>query len=115
MIQFRHLKVGACPTCGERTVVAERVEVSTYGLKTPEIRQHTNGQRWEHRRFLCGCEVEWVPNYEAAWVSVVCPQNPTLIETNKKIAALQERQDSIRILMAELETDKSKLRDEIIP
>jgi hypothetical protein len=31
-----------------------------------------NGQSWERRRFMCGREVEWIPNFEREEFSGTC-------------------------------------------
>ena len=105
-VQFKHMKVSACPTCGCEVVVREEIEISQrYGPNSnkgkPYIREHTNGQRWEIRTFLCGFSTTWVPNYSRAEASTACPQTPGL-------AAIRKAQTELHAKEQELH-DKQKL------
>jgi hypothetical protein len=96
-IQFLHMKVPCCPTCGDNTVVEESIGTTAlYSRDVPEIREHCNGQRWESRKFLCGCTVEWVPNFRRAEVTKVCPRHPALLELLKEEAAIFDEERALK-------------------
>lgn len=89
MVKFKHLKINECNTCGETTVVSDSIDMS---YDEREIRYHTNGQRWERRRFLCGLEVTWTPNYENVRVTALCKKHKAVEQVEKlreKIAAAE--------------------------
>jgi hypothetical protein len=99
MIQFQNLKISKCPTCGCQTVVAESLDVDNYSHKAePRIREHTMGGRWERRKFLCGFEVAWCPNFRRAEVKTVCPKDT---EYQRLESAQQELADKERAIQEE--------------
>lgn len=67
---LRNMNIVECPCCGAVPVKIE-LEVA-HDQKT--IRQHVNGQRWERVTFLCGCSLEWSPNFGRAEVKIACPK-----------------------------------------
>lgn len=48
-----------CPYCGCDIVVSESVEMDCFG----KVWQHCNGGKLEHRRFACGYESVFEPNF----------------------------------------------------
>lgn len=58
---LKNIKTIKCPICGCSEIIKEEVEISNFA--EPSINQHCNGTRWEHRKFLCGYEVNYIPNY----------------------------------------------------
>lgn len=82
-----------CPTCGCTTIVAEGVEVSRNGER--KIAQHVNGERWEHRTFLCGRTVKWVPNFSQELATGVCHNSTDYEKITEQIRGLDE---DIRVL-----------------
>lgn len=67
---LRHLNVVECPCCSSVPVEVS-IETEQNRLR---IRQHVNGQRWESVTFLCGCKLEWSPNFGYTEVKVACPR-----------------------------------------
>jgi hypothetical protein len=84
----------ACPTCGCEVVVCEGTEVGTDG---ESIRQHTNGQRWDYRVFLCGRRIVWSPNFARQEMAGYnnCKRDPKYIA---KCEAMQEIDQQIKAL-----------------
>lgn len=60
---LKYLKTKECPFCGCTEIIREEVQKAVF-TSTPQIKEHSNKQRWEKRKFLCGYEVEYIPNYE---------------------------------------------------
>lgn len=94
-MQMNYLTGDACPVCGETTVVGEWVETETLGDET-RVLCHVNGARWEHRKFACGQELVYIPNFSRTEKSDyrVCRRDPELL-------ARRERMQRIK---AEIET-----------
>ena len=83
MVEFRDLKTARCPTCGCEIVVKESISVDTHRGKN-EIRTHCNGERWETRRFLCGFETSFIPNYSKESPGQKCQFDPEEIRKEKE-------------------------------
>lgn len=98
MIKFSYLKILKCPSCGCSTVVSETVEVSSMS-KARVIRQHTNGERWESREFLCGYKAAWSPNFSSAREKAECRHSEAFIKRQAESEKLREK---IRKLETEL-------------
>ena len=115
MIKFRHLKVDQCPTCGNSTVVSERIDTSSHYRRDRErqIREHTNGQRWELREFLCGCVVQWCPNYGSPEVMAVCPKHPVVVQYYKDHEKLAEKERELHEMRRELQSVDSDVKHEV--
>ena len=94
---LKSVKTIKCPICGCSEIVEESIEVSCFN--DPKVKQHCNGTRWEHRKFLCGYKVDYIPNYsrEIESKNSECVYNPVVIAKKEK-----EEQDKER-LMAILE------------
>lgn len=90
-MKFQHLKTERCPHCGSEAV-GDFYEVSIYS-KPRKINVHSNGQRLEIRKFLCGLEIRWSPNFNHEVESEyhACQNSAVVIEKNKKRAELAER------------------------
>ncbi|KSV57735.1 hypothetical protein [Acetivibrio ethanolgignens] len=58
-MELRNIKTNKCPICGCTDVVSESVEIDTFN----RVKVHCNGTRWEHRKFLCGKEICYEPNF----------------------------------------------------
>lgn len=73
-----------CPICGCTEIVEESVDISNWSK--PEIRQHCNGTRWEHRKFLCGYKIQYEPNFskEVTSENSECCYDPIVIERKEK-------------------------------
>lgn len=62
-----YIRAKACPICNA-DVVSESCE-----------RRHANGQGFEKRRFSCGMELAWSPNFERLETAQGCPADPHTI------------------------------------
>ena len=115
MIKFRHLKVDQCPTCGNSTVVGEYIDTSNHYRRDRErqIREHTNGQRWESREFLCGCVLQWCPNYGSPEVRTVCPKHPVVVQYYKDQEKLAEKERELHEMRRELQSVDSDVKHEV--
>ena len=107
IMNFRNLKLEACPVCGCSIVVNEHVEEYA-----GSIRKHINGQTWEHKRFLCGQEVMWEPAFEAVEVSATfhCRNDE---EYRKKVAMTSKAWKDLDEFVDTLEVDdtvKAKMK-----
>ena len=61
-----HIKDKSCPICGCSTIIKELIETCN-----DKIRTHCNGERWEHRTFLCGQEITYIPNFGRIELSLI--------------------------------------------
>ena len=87
MVPIRNIKTTSCPVCGCTTVVMESVEVE---LDRPVIRSHSCGGQWENRKFACGYEVYYTPNFGKEDRTARCRSDPELIDLKKKTDRLRE-------------------------
>jgi len=73
-MKLKYITTDKCPICGTDIIIEDRIEkeIDSFQLKT-----HVNGECWEHRRFVCGQEIEYIPNYQAEVMSevYVCNNN----------------------------------------
>lgn len=60
---LHHVKRIMCPLCKCTQIVRESID-----HYDGSVRIHCNGQRWETRTFLCGCEASWIPNFSKEFV-----------------------------------------------
>lgn len=100
---LKNIKVDKCPICGCTEVIEEFVNVSRYD--EPEIQVHSNGERWEHREFLCGYRVEHIPNFmdDRKTNSSECFYDPEVMKRKEKAKKTAE----IKLaLMRALEQDE---------
>lgn len=81
-MNLTHVKTNACPVCSETRVVSESVKTSS--LDRNEILEHAHGGKWERREFLCGYEVEYVPNYREDEKKSPCRRDPIVAERKAK-------------------------------
>lgn len=81
---LNYIKTVTCPICGCTEIIKEYVEATIY--QNPEVNQHTNGTRWEHREFLCGYKVEYIPNFLREFTSEnsQCFYDPEVIKRKQK-------------------------------
>lgn len=108
-MKFNDLKVTSCPECGCLDIVEESLAVSG-----GEIMKHTNGGRWENRKFLCGHVVEFVPNYSKPLCKSRCRRTEEYLQA---VAKYGEEQDKLRTQSIAVDdarraliTDSSKIR-----
>ncbi len=78
------IRTDKCPICGCTEIVEESVNTSNWNK--PEVLQHCNGARWEHRKFLCGYKVQYEPNFTKEVVSKnsECCYDPVVIHRKEK-------------------------------
>lgn len=90
---LKSIKTNKCPICGCTDIVEERVEVSEISRR--EIKEHCNGTRWEHRKFLCGYRFQYEPNYsrEVESKNSECCYDKEVIARKKK-----EKEDKERLV-----------------
>lgn len=79
-MELRNIKTNKCPICGCTDIINESVEVNMF----KEIKTHCNGTRWEHRKFLCGKEISYEPNFTRESVHGNCMNDPTHLAFLKK-------------------------------
>lgn len=81
-MELKHIQTKKCPICGCNEVVGEYIETCHYKANT--IKTHTNGGRWEHKRFLCGKEIIYDPNYRKEYTKGNCDNDPEYIALIRK-------------------------------
>lgn len=69
-----HISTEKCPICGS-FACAESIEVDERAGRR-EVRTHTNGGRWERRRFACGYELTYSPNMSLVEPTRECELSP---------------------------------------
>ncbi len=69
-MNLRFIKSTECPSCKCSVIVEEGLETSSVGRD--EVRTHCNGKQWEYRKFLCGCQIKYVPNFSAEEIQYKC-------------------------------------------
>ena len=79
-MQLNFIKLESCPVCGCKIIISESIEADD------DVRTHCNGENWEHREFLCGQEVIYIPNFSDIELSTtrVCRNNPEYKEKELK-------------------------------
>jgi hypothetical protein len=99
---LRDIRTIACPKCGCFQIIKEYVDVSN-----GKILQHVNGSRWEHRIFLCGQEISYIPNFRDEEISEinVCTHNHEYIQRKN----LEERElNKLKMYIDTLELNPNK-------
>ena len=86
MVPIRNIKTKACPVCGCAIIVSESVEVDTY---CQQVRLHCNGGQWEARRFACGYETRFIPNFYKESKGACCRNDPEILERKRKTEELK--------------------------
>ena len=73
-MELKYIREMACPVCGCTIIVKESIETSS-----GKIRTHCNGERWEHRQFVCGQELAHNPGARHTEICTynVCTNNET--------------------------------------
>lgn len=78
-MNLNFIKTEICPKCGCDIITEESIENIDYNIKV-----HTNGGRWEHRKFLCGIEICYVPNFRKEEIIGNCVRDPIYLQTLKE-------------------------------
>ena len=109
-MKLNYIETDRCPVCGCSIVVGESVETECNSTK---IREHSSGGRWEYRRFACGCEIHYSPNFRREEIKKECSLDPKKIKREQK---RKEAKDMLYITIKNLDVDdeyKNRLRNAI--
>lgn len=87
-MNLNYIKTNKCPVCGCTEVIEESVETDCV---TEGIRVHSNGGSWEHRTFLCGMEIRYIPNFRSETMAGRCKNDPAYLEFMAKYKKDKER------------------------
>lgn len=109
-MKLRFINTNSCPVCNEHTVVAESIEFECgHDRKmSRKIRQHTNGQQWEKRQFLCGCVISHIPNFDSSYVTTECGNSEDKKELEKEREEINKQIDSLRKKISDLPAFKQR-------
>lgn len=110
-MQLAYIKTDRCPVCGCAIVVSESVETE---INSDKIRVHSNGYRWEYRRFACGYETHFSPNFVKEYAKKECSLDPKKLERETKRS---EAKNALYVAIKKLDVDeeyKSRLWNAII-
>ena len=80
ILELINIKTDKCPICGCTEVVSESVETDIFN----RIRVHCDGSFWEHRKFLCGTEICYEPNFGKEFLHGNCVNDPEYQDFLKK-------------------------------
>lgn len=83
-MNLKFIKTDKCPICGCNIITSEYIEPE---INRKSLRTHACGGQWEHRKFLCGKEVVYIPNFRSEELKGNCENDPIYI------ARLQKRRD----------------------
>ena len=109
-MELNFIKANRCPICGCNIVIQESVEKE---FDSTKIREHVNGGRWEHRKFACGCEICYCPNFRKEEIKKECSFDPKKLERDRK---RMEARDVLYSEIRKLDVDeeyKAKLKDAV--
>ena len=98
-MKLQFIKTDKCPVCGCDTVVSEHVETE---FNSAKIRTHCSGGRWEYRKFACGYETHYCPNFFKEQKNRSCASDPKIIERDKK---RKEAKSALCSTIASLDVD----------
>lgn len=105
-MNLKYITTKACPICGCTEVIHESVESWNYSGKNT-IREHASGGRWEHRHFLCGKKIHYIPNFRKEEFDGRCENDPEVIALLKKN---EEDQKKLKEFMKENNINPWNLR-----
>lgn len=77
-MRLHHIFEEVCSVCEARVLSEEQVG------------QHTSGQWFEIRKFICGRKVSYSPNFLRIEVIEECPTHPSSVEKFKKRQVLRD-------------------------
>lgn len=81
-MNLKFIQTDRCPVCGCSIVKAEWIE---HDIDEKSLLTHCNGGQWEHRKFLCGKEVVYIPNFRSEQLKGNCENDPVYIAHLQKI------------------------------
>lgn len=88
-MNLNFIETDRCPICGCDIVTSEYIEPE---CDRKSLRTHACGGQWEHRKFLCGKEVVYIPNFRSEQLKGNCENDPVYIAHLQKI-----RDDKIKL------------------
>ncbi|WP_291566864.1 MULTISPECIES: hypothetical protein [unclassified Clostridium] len=89
-MDLEYIKENKCPMCGCNVIIEERVQAARNEMG---YRTHAHGGRWESRKFACGQELNYCPNFSKVEISQynICQKNEEyIIKQQKREQALKE-------------------------
>lgn len=81
-MKLNFIKTDRCPICGCSIVQSEWIESEIDGKS---LLTHACGGQWEHRKFLCGKEISYSPNFRKEEIKGNCKNDPIYIARLQKI------------------------------
>ena len=81
-MNLKFIETDKCPICGCGIVKSESIEAD---IDNKSLLTHAYGGQWEHRKFLCGKEVVYIPNFRSEQLKGDCINDPKYIEHLQKI------------------------------
>ena len=81
-MNLKFIKTDRCPICGCSIVKWEWIESDIDGKS---LLTHAYGGQWEHRKFLCGKEIVYIPNFSSEQLKGNCVNDPVYIAHLQKI------------------------------
>lgn len=109
-MKLDYIETNKCPVCGCDVVVSESIETE---FNSTKIRMHSSGGRWEYRKFACGCEIHYCPNFRREIIQKECILDPKRIEREKKRS---KAKDTLYVTIETFDVDeeyKNHLRNAI--
>lgn len=73
-MKLKSITTTACPICGCTEVEFEGVKLDSEG----KVWVHTNGEKREYRKFVCGYSVEYSPNFRRDEFTGKCKNDENL-------------------------------------
>lgn len=97
-MNLKHIHQENCPTCNAPT--------KSEGIKGV----HTHGQRFEWREYICGCLLEYIPNFGEARIDAnrQCPNSEPVVQ---RYSLRRKAIKAVVKTLREQEVDKEFLRD----
>lgn len=81
-MNLNFIKTDRCPICGCSIVESEWIE---HDIDRKSLLTHCEGGQWEHRKFLCGKEIVYIPNLRIEQLKGNCENDPVYIAHLQKI------------------------------
>jgi hypothetical protein len=93
-MNLKFLKTEKCPTCGCSTIISESIKAE---MDTQKLSTHCNGELWETREFLCGCVINYIPNFQKEVVNKYyhCQNDPDIIKNEKELKKVKNEINKI--------------------
>lgn len=100
-MKLEYIKDMKCPICGTNIIISESIDT-----RSGEIHTHCNGERFEHRTFICGQEISYIPNYNSVELSKIniCTNND---EYKTKVIRRHNAKNDLIIAIENLNVDEN--------